>query len=172
MDIALAPTTRKWAVVTLVLALLYLPLAAYNLFQLPQSPFVAAGRGTLLREVGIEQLIIAAAFVIGSAALLRGKAWAYTWLGYSALAALATVVIGAYVQFALRGDAAVLDAFVAVMQKNAPQLASMPEEQLRSTAKMQLGVMFWFGTLIAAIQAAYCAGLYVHMAEGARRAEA
>lgn len=171
MDIALAPATRKWVVVTLVLALLYLPLTAVQFFQLPSNPLVLAGRGALMRELVIEQLVIAVAFLVGAVALLKGKLWAYTWLGYSALAALATVAIGAYIQFALRGDPAIVDAFVTATLKQSPQAASMPEEQLRGMAKTQAAFTFWFGMVVSAIQAAYCSLLYLHLSDGPRPPE-
>jgi hypothetical protein len=157
------PATRKWAITTLILAVLYLLMGAFSLSQMAKGPMAEMGDSGYLRGLTVAQLALAVAFVIGSVGALKNQAWGRLTVAWAAAGAVATIILAFFVQYGLRDNPAYLEAFADQMRKSSPQVAAMPDDALAKMAQTNAAVTFIVAAVMSVIQFFYCLALYWHM---------
>lgn len=157
--------TRVWAIATLILSGLYLPLTGYGLFQSTQNPINSTEQGTIQFIVNIAQVLIALGFFVSSIAVLRGLAWGRTLMMHSSAAAVVTTVVGAAILIAIQNNPDYLKAVHDLIMQKLPPGNKLPADALEKLIGMQVRIGFYSGMIMGAIQCIYCGLLYRHMSQ-------
>jgi hypothetical protein len=155
------PVTRRWAVTTLVLAIILLLMSIPSFFKWHDTVAMLGSKAPFDMMLQVVMALTTIAFIISSIATLKGLEWGREMMSMVSAVAIVETLLGVGLQWSLKNDPHWTNALAASMMKNSA--STMSASDLPRIAGMVVMVTFIMSVVMGVVQIVYCAMLYRHM---------